>query len=101
MRLISCPLRREEKGGVMTTRAKKDEQLAEITEELRKAQAVVLSDYRGFTVTELAQIRGELRPQQVRYMIVKNTLTRRAAQEVGLPEAGPLLEGPTALAFFH
>ncbi len=84
----------------MTTRAKKSEQLATLTDALGRAQVVVLTDYRGFNVQELAQLRNELRPQQVQYMVAKNTLTRRAAQSVGLSDPGPVLEGPTALAFF-
>lgn len=83
----------------MTTRAKKDEQIAELSAAFRRAQAVVLTDYRGFTVSELAQVRNQLRPQQVVYTVAKNTLTRRALQAVGRDDPGTVLEGPTALAF--
>lgn len=83
----------------MTTRAKKDVQLAEISEALRTAQAIVLTDYRGFSVAELADLRGQLRQEQVQYLVAKNTLTRRAVRQAGLPDAGQALEGPTALAF--
>lgn len=85
----------------MTTRAKKDVQLAEITERLERAQAVVLTDYRGFTVKEIADVRNQLRPQQVQYMVAKNTLTRRAAASLGFGDPGTVLEGPTALAFLN
>ncbi|MGI8916653.1 MAG: 50S ribosomal protein L10 [Chloroflexota bacterium] len=83
----------------MTLRAKKTVQTSELTEALRQAQAVILTDYRGFTVAEMAQLRGQLRGQNVRYMVAKNTLTRRALQSAGMDDPGTVLEGPTALAF--
>lgn len=84
----------------MTTRAKKDIQSAELTEALRRAQAVVLTDYRGFSVAEMADLRGRLRGQDVSYTVAKNTLSRRALQAVGITDdPGAALEGPTAMAF--
>jgi large subunit ribosomal protein L10 len=94
MRLFSC--RKED---LVTLRAKKTVQTTELTEALGRAQAVILSDYRGFTVAELAQLRGQLRGQDVTYTVAKNTLTRRALQAAGMEDAGAVLEGPTALAF--
>lgn len=83
----------------MTLRAKKTVQTSELTEALGRAQAVILTDYRGFSVAELAQLRGQLRGQEVTYTVAKNTLTRRALQAAGMEDAGTVLEGPTALAF--
>jgi large subunit ribosomal protein L10 len=71
----------------------------EIRVKLGDADAAVLTEYRGLTVTALAQLRGALRPAGAQYKIFKNTLARRAAEEAGLPELLPLLEGPTAIAF--
>lgn len=72
--------------------------VAEITERLKNAQAGVLADYRGLTVAQDTELRKKLREAGVEYTIVKNTLTRFAANEVGLGELDPVLHGPTALA---
>jgi large subunit ribosomal protein L10 len=73
--------------------------VAEITTKLRDADAAVLTEYRGLTVSELAELRAALRPTQTEYKVFKNTLARRAADEVGLAELVPTLEGPVAIAF--
>jgi large subunit ribosomal protein L10 len=83
----------------MTLRAKKTVQTTELTAAFRQAQAVVLTDYRGFSVAELAQVRGQLRGHEVKYTVAKNTLTRRALQAAGMEDPGTVLTGPTALAF--
>ena len=72
--------------------------VAEITERLKNAQAGVIADYRGLTVAQDTELRRKLREAGVEYSIVKNTLTRFAANEVGLGELDPVLNGPTALA---
>ena len=72
--------------------------VAELTERLKSAQAGVLADYRGLTVAQDTELRAKLREAGVEYKIVKNTLTRFAANEVGLGELDPVLHGPTALA---
>jgi large subunit ribosomal protein L10 len=59
----------------------------------------VLTEYRGLKVSELAELRGALRPAGTDFKIYKNTLARRAAEEAGLSELVPMLEGPTAIAF--
>jgi large subunit ribosomal protein L10 len=71
----------------------------EIRTKLGDADAAVLTEYRGLTVTAIAELRGALRPAGAQYKIFKNTLARRAAEEAGLSELVPLLEGPTAIAF--
>jgi large subunit ribosomal protein L10 len=71
----------------------------DITERLRSAEASVLTEYRGLTVTALADLRAALRPASTDYKIYKNTLARRAAQEAGLTELAEWLEGPVAIAF--
>ncbi len=71
----------------------------EIREKLAGADAAVLTEYRGLKVSELAALRGALRPAGTEFKIFKNTLARRAAEEAGLSELIPMLEGPTAIAF--
>ena len=72
--------------------------VAELVETLKSAQAGVLVDYRGITVEEDTRLRSKLREAGVEYKVVKNTLTRFAANEVGFGELDPQLNGPTALA---
>jgi len=71
----------------------------EIRTKLGDAEAAILTEYRGLTVTELATLRGALRPAATEYKVFKNTLARRAAEEAGLTELAELLQGPTAIAF--
>jgi large subunit ribosomal protein L10 len=71
----------------------------EIRAKLDAADAAVLTEYRGLTVTELATLRAALRPASTEYKVFKNTLARRAAEDTGLAEIVPLLEGPVAIAF--
>lgn len=73
--------------------------VTEIREKLEGADAAVLTEYRGLKVGELAELRGALRPAGAEFKVFKNTLARRAAEEAGLAELVPLLEGPTAITF--
>lgn len=70
-----------------------------IRENLKNAQVSVLTDYRGLTVAEMSELRKRLREANIDYKVVKNTLTWRAAQEIGLENLQSYLEGPTAIAF--
>lgn len=72
--------------------------VADLVETLKSAQAGVLVDYRGITVEQDTQLRSKLREAGVDYKVVKNTLTRFAANEVGYQELDEQLNGPTALA---
>ncbi len=76
----------------------KQQVVADLVECLKNAQAGVLFDYRGLTVEQDTKLRSELREAGVKYHVVKNTLTRLAAKEVGLDELDEILHGPTALA---
>jgi large subunit ribosomal protein L10 len=71
----------------------------EIRTKLGEADAAILTEYRGLTVSELSQLRSALRPAATEYKVFKNTLARRAADEAGLTDLSSLLEGPTAIAF--
>ncbi len=80
-------------------RPEKTAVVEEIRTKLSESDAAVLTEYRGLTVSELADLRGALRPAGTEYKVFKNTLARRAVQEAGLDELVPLLLGPTAIAF--
>ena len=73
----------------------------EIRDKLDGADAAVLTEYRGLSVRALADLRGSLRPANTEYKVFKNRLARRAAEEAGLTDLLPLLEGPVAIAFVH
>jgi large subunit ribosomal protein L10 len=73
--------------------------VAELREELAKARTMIVSEYRGLTVKEIAEIRRALRRQEVTYRVVKNRLMRIAAQDTVGEALSPLLIGPTAIAF--
>ncbi len=76
----------------------KKAQVVEIVEALKGATTGVLVDYRGLTVEEDTKLRNDLRAAGVKYFVVKNTLLRLAANQVGLEELDSILHGPTALA---
>jgi large subunit ribosomal protein L10 len=82
-------------------RPEKTAVVEEIQAKLSGADAAVLTEYRGLSVTELADLRGALRPAGTEYKVFKNTLARRAVDAAGLQELLPLLEGPVAIAFVH
>jgi large subunit ribosomal protein L10 len=82
----------------MPTEAKR-ETVAELREALASSRTLIVSEYRGLTVTELAEIRRALRKQDVSYRIVKNRLMRIAAKDTVGEALSPLLTGPTAIAF--
>ncbi|MDR1069215.1 MAG: 50S ribosomal protein L10 [Gracilibacteraceae bacterium] len=77
----------------------KQKVVEEIKEKLREAKGVVLADYRGLTVAEVTELRNQLRAAGIEYRVLKNTMIRRAAQEIELEGMDPYLEGPTAVAF--
>jgi len=74
--------------------------IEEITERFNNSSAAVLTEYRGLTVAQLTQLRRSLGAGSS-YAVVKNTLTKRAADAVGHPDLAPLLNGPTAIAFIE
>jgi len=72
--------------------------VADLAEKMKSASAGVLVDYKGITVADDTKLRRELREAGVEYSVVKNTLTRFAAHEVGFEGLDPILNGTTALA---
>jgi large subunit ribosomal protein L10 len=77
----------------------KERQVAELTERLRNSETLIVADYRGLTMPQIDALRGKLLEHGVEFHVVKNTLTRRAAEEAGADAVLALLEGPTAIAF--
>ena len=77
----------------------KERVVDELTEQLRRSDSLIVADYRGLTNSELEELRAKLRPHGARLTVVKNTLTRRAAEAAGAEALLALLEGPTAIAF--
>jgi large subunit ribosomal protein L10 len=72
--------------------------VAELTEDFRTANATVLTEYRGLTVTAMKQLRRAL-GADTKYSVVKNTLTKIAAKDAGVDISDDLLVGPSAVAF--
>ena len=77
----------------------KQEQVALLTDKLRRARVAVLADYRGLTVSQMEDLRARLRGGDVEFRVVKNTLARRAAVETGNDDFQSVLAGPVAIAF--
>jgi large subunit ribosomal protein L10 len=73
--------------------------IAEIAANIDESQAVFAVDYRGISVPQVAELRSKLREADATFKVVKNSLTERAADEVGATTLKELLEGPTALTF--
>ncbi len=87
------------KVGKVSKRPVKEQQVGLLTEKLKSARVVVLTDYRGLSVAQLEDLRAKLRTSDVEYRIVKNTLARRAAAAAGHEDLAPELKGPIAMAF--
>lgn len=71
----------------------------EIASKLRESKSTVVVDYRGLNVSEVTELRKQLREAGIDYKVYKNTLARRATAEVELTELDEFLLGPTAIAF--
>jgi large subunit ribosomal protein L10 len=77
----------------------KEATVAELRTELANARTLIVSDYRGLSVKEIAEIRRALQKQDVRYRVIKNRLMRIAAADTLGDALDPMLTGPTAIAF--
>ncbi len=82
-------------------RTDKEQIVAELAEQLGSTDALIVADYRGLTNKQLESLRDELLRHGARFRIVKNTLTRRAAEKAGADALLVMLEGPTAIAFIE
>ncbi len=79
----------------------KERLVAELTERLRTTETLLVADYRGLTMPQIDDLRTKLLEHGARFAVVKNTLTRRAAEAAGTDTLLALLEGPTAIAFLE
>jgi large subunit ribosomal protein L10 len=77
----------------------KERVVAELTEKLRSSETMIVADYRGLTMPQIDALRSKLIESGARFTVVKNTLTRRAAEAAGADALLALLEGPSAIAF--
>jgi large subunit ribosomal protein L10 len=82
-------------------KADKERVVTELTDRLKSAETLIVADYRGLTVTQIGELRGKLLEHGARFSVVKNTLTKRAAESAGVEPLLALLDGPTAIAFLE
>ncbi len=80
-------------------REEKAAAVATIAEQIKESDAVLAVDYRGISVTQIAELRAKLRESDSTFRVVKNSLTERAADDAGVASLKELLNGPTALTF--
>jgi large subunit ribosomal protein L10 len=73
--------------------------IEEISEEIKASEAIFAIDYRGISVAQAAELRGGLRDADASFKVVKNRLTKIAADKAGVTGLNDILEGPTALTF--
>lgn len=84
----------------MPTQAKMTE-IDALVREWTGAQSIVLADYGGMDVATISELRRRCRAEKVRFRVAKNTLSKRALEQLGMGELGPLLEGPIGVAVAH
>lgn len=75
----------------------KKSEVSALAEKIKDAKLVLLTDYRGITVTDVTNLRTKLRNSNAEYKVIKNNITRRALQECKVEGLEELLEGPTAV----
>lgn len=85
--------------GELMNRSEKAQAIEEIAAQIEGAEAIFAVDYRGISVPQAAELRARLREADASFRVVKNRLTKRAADQVGEERLAELLQGPTALAF--
>src|SRR5437588_13054285 len=79
----------------------KEQVVEELTARLNAAETLLVADYRGLTMTQIDALRTRLLESGARFTVVKNTLTRRAAEAAGTEALLALLDGPSAIAFLE
>src|SRR5438105_5615709 len=79
----------------------KEKIVAELTERLRSSETLIVADYRGLSVKQIDDLRTKLLEQGAAFTVVKNSLTRRAAEAAGAEALLALLDGPSAIAFLE
>jgi large subunit ribosomal protein L10 len=81
--------------------AQKAKTIDALVDNFQRAQLVVVANYRGLSVGQMQNLRGNLRESNAEFTVAKNTLTRIAAERAGVEIPGEHLEGPTALMFAY
>src|SRR5215207_6309119 len=79
----------------------KERVVEQLAQRLRESETLMVADYRGLTMPEIDELRTRLLEAGARFTVVKNTLTRLAAEAAGKPEVLDLIDGPTAIAFLN
>jgi large subunit ribosomal protein L10 len=79
----------------------KEQVVDELTERLKTVDTLLVADYRGLTMPQIDDLRTRLLESGARFTVVKNTLTRRAAEAAGADALLALLDGPSAIAFLE
>jgi large subunit ribosomal protein L10 len=79
----------------------KEQVVADLTERLKTSETLLVADYRGLTMPQIDALRSRLIESGARFTVVKNTLTRRAAEAAGADALLTLLDGPSAIAFLE
>ena len=82
-------------------KSEKERVVEQLAERLRSTDTLMVADYRGLTMPEIDELRGRLLEAGARFTVVKNTLTKRAAEQAGTTKVLELIEGPTAIAFLE
>jgi large subunit ribosomal protein L10 len=82
-------------------RSEKERVVEQLAERLRTTETLMVADYRGLTMPEIDELRSRLLEAGARFTVVKNTLTKLAAEEAGTTDVLQLIEGPTAIAFLE
>jgi large subunit ribosomal protein L10 len=82
-------------------RDQKEQVVEELTARLKAAETLLVADYRGLTMPQIDELRTRLLSSGARFTVVKNTLTRRAAEAAGADALLTLLDGPSAIAFLE
>ena len=75
----------------------KKEEVSKLAEEMKASKLILLTDYRGINVTDVTNLRTDLRNVNARYTVIKNNITRRALAECGIEGLDDKLVGPTAV----
>jgi len=79
--------------------AEKEETVRSLAETIARSKSIYLTDFQGMNVELASKMRRKLRDAKVEYVVAKNTLTKRALKEQGIPSLDTYLEGPTGIAF--
>jgi large subunit ribosomal protein L10 len=82
-------------------RSEKERVVAELADRLRSTQTLMVADYRGLSMPEIDELRTRLLEAGARFTVVKNTLTKLAAEQAGTEQVLELIDGPTAIAFLE